>query len=57
MARKKSKPGPEADRLKLGGDWKDRLAEAVRKKRPEGGWPDPDNRQKAKAQRPKKSSQ
>ena len=41
MTKEKQKPGPEADRLKLGGDWKERLAEAVKKPRPKGGWPKP----------------
>ena len=35
----KPNPGPEPERLKLEGDWKDRLAQAVEKRRPKGGWP------------------
>ena len=42
MAKEKQKPGPKPDRLKLPGDWKDRLREAVQKKRPKSGWPKPE---------------
>ena len=44
MAKKKPKPGPEPDRLKLEGDWKKAVGKAVRKKRPEGGWPEPEKK-------------
>ena len=36
---KKSKPGPEEDRLKIEGDWKDAMKKSLEKERPEGGWP------------------
>ena len=39
--KEKPKPGPEAESLKLDGNWKDRLAQALKKARPEGGWPKP----------------
>ena len=32
MPKEKPKPGPKAERLKLEGDWKERLREAVQKK-------------------------
>ena len=44
----KQKPGPEADRLKLEGDWKDRLAQAVKKPRPKVGWPKPKSHKQVK---------
>ncbi|MCA9281713.1 MAG: hypothetical protein KDA30_06710 [Phycisphaerales bacterium] len=34
------KPGPDPERLKIDGDWKDAVKESLKKKRPEGGWPD-----------------
>jgi hypothetical protein len=41
MARKrKNTPGPKPDHLKLEGDWEEAVAKAVRKKKPEEGWPD-----------------
>ena len=41
MAKKKPKrkPGPEADRLKIDGDWREAMKKAVRKKKPKG-WSD-----------------
>ena len=38
--------GPEAEHLKLEGDWKERLARAIAKKRPEGGWPKPEKKKR-----------
>jgi hypothetical protein len=32
-------PGPEAERLKLEGNWKDNVRTALGKKRPKDGWP------------------
>ena len=49
MSKEQPKPGPEADRLKLKGDWRGRLAEAVMKAKPEGGWPKPEKKAKKKA--------
>ena len=45
MAKKKHKPGPKADTLKIEGDWTDAVAKAVNLERPPEGWPDntPDN--------------
>lgn len=37
--RRRKTTGPEADRLKLEGDWKQNLKEALAKKRPADGWP------------------
>ena len=50
MTTEKQKPGPEADRLKLEGDWKDRLSQAIAKKRPKGGWPKPKKKRDQKKQ-------
>lgn len=41
MAKKrkaKAKPGPEADRLKIDGDWREAMKKAVKKKKPKD-WP------------------
>jgi hypothetical protein len=37
----KKKPGPDPERLKLPGDWKDRIKDALGKKRPPEGWTEP----------------
>ena len=34
----KKPPGPEAERLKLKGDWEKLVAKALRKPRPKQGW-------------------
>lgn len=36
---RKKPTGPEPETLKLEGEWEKRMAEAVRKPRPEKGWP------------------
>jgi hypothetical protein len=41
--KKRGKPGPEAQRLKGHGDWKEAVGRAVRLERPAEGWPKPDN--------------
>lgn len=33
------KRGPEAERVKIEGNWKDAMSKALRKKRPAGGFP------------------
>lgn len=33
------KRGPKEDRVKLKGPWKENLRKALKKKRPEKGWP------------------
>jgi hypothetical protein len=38
-SKKKSKPGPKADRLKLHGNWKDAVKKSLTKKKPSEGWP------------------
>jgi len=37
----KQKPGPEADTIKIEGDWEDAAKRALGKKRPAKGWPKP----------------
>ena len=56
MAKKKIKPGPDPETLKIKGNWKKAVKKALGAERPEGGWPDPDNRQKVKTTKPKKCS-
>jgi hypothetical protein len=36
---KQSRHGPEAERLKISGDWVAAIDTALAKKRPPGGWP------------------
>jgi hypothetical protein len=36
---KKGKTGPEPERVKIAGNWKDAVARALKKRVPEGGWP------------------
>ncbi len=48
MSKENQKPGPDPERLKLPGDWKDQLADAVRKKRPKAGWPKPERKKRPK---------
>ena len=44
----KKKPGPEADTLKIEGDWEDAIKKALAKKRPATGWPKPKKAPKKK---------
>ena len=37
---KRKKPGPNGDRLKIEGDWKDAMKAAVHKAKPANGWPE-----------------
>jgi hypothetical protein len=39
MAKKKSKPGPAPDTLKINGDWKAAMKKSLAKKKPAKGWP------------------
>lgn len=39
MSEEKQKSGPEPERLKIEEDWEDAIDKALRKKRPEEGWP------------------
>jgi hypothetical protein len=35
----RKKPGPEPDRLKIEGNWKEAMKQSLQKKRPAKGWP------------------
>jgi hypothetical protein len=49
MAKKrKNKPGPKADHLKLEGNWEEVVKKAIRKKKPEEGWPGEQEKPKPK---------
>lgn len=39
-----SKRGPKEERVKINGDWKDAVSEALKKPRPSDGWPDSDKK-------------
>ena len=43
---KKITPGPEADRLKIDGDWKSAVKKALNKPKPAEGWPEDDDKVK-----------
>ena len=45
MSDNKPKPtGPEPERVKVGGDWMRAVGEALKKKKPAAGWPEPPGR-------------
>ena len=41
MAKKKPKPGPVPETLKLSGNWQDNVKRSLQKKKPASGWPKP----------------
>ena len=43
---RKNKPGPKAGILKIEGDWEDAAKKIVRKKKPKGGWPNPEKKKR-----------
>jgi len=43
---KKPKTGPKPDTLKLDEDWRNAMGKALKKKRPEEGWPEPEKEEK-----------
>lgn len=47
-APKKKPPGPEAERLKLVGDWEKLVKEALTKPPPKRGWPKPKRKKKGR---------
>jgi hypothetical protein len=38
-AKKKAKPGPKAEVLKLEGDWRENIRKSFQAKKPATGWP------------------
>jgi hypothetical protein len=38
------KRGPPPDRVKIKGDWTEAMKKALEKKRPTGGWPEPEKK-------------
>lgn len=46
MKKKKKKVGPKPNRLKIDGNWEEAMGEAVKKEKPEDGWPDDKNDKK-----------
>jgi hypothetical protein len=42
------KRGPKPEMLKLEGPWEEAVAKALKKKRPEGGWPKPEPKKKGR---------
>ena len=45
-ASKKRKTGPKPETVKLQGDWRDMMAKALLRKRPNEGWPKPEKGKK-----------
>jgi hypothetical protein len=39
-------PGPAPEVLKIEGDWKEAMKKLISKKRPEGGWPKPEQKKR-----------
>ena len=52
--KKPTKRGPEAQTLKIEGDWEDAVRVALGRKRPPGGWPKPEPKPKPKKRAKKK---
>ncbi len=48
MAHRKKRPGPDPERVKIEGDWEEAVGEALKKPRPEDGWPKPEKGQDEK---------
>lgn len=44
--KKLNKVGPEPETIKIKGDWEKAVGKALKKKRPKGGWPDPEKEPK-----------
>jgi len=42
------KPGPVPDRVKIESDWESAMGKALKKKRPDEGWPEPEKAKKQK---------
>jgi hypothetical protein len=38
-SKKKAKPGPKEEVLKLQGDWQENIRKSFKAKKPPGGWP------------------
>ena len=49
MSDKKKTPGPKPETVKIEGDWEDAVSQALAKKRPVGGWPEPDSEESEKS--------
>jgi hypothetical protein len=49
--KKKAKPGPEAEHIKIEGDWRESVRKALEKPRPQSGWPKTDSRDRLKKKR------
>ena len=46
-----SKPGPDAERVKVDKPWGDAVKEALKKKRPKDGWPKPPEKEGVKPEK------
>lgn len=46
MKKKNEKPGPKPERVKSNRNWIDAIRDALKKERPEEGWPDPEKENK-----------
>lgn len=47
VKKRKAKPGPEAERLVIEGNWKDAIKKAFKKEKPASGWPKPEPKKKS----------
>lgn len=48
MTKKSRKTGPKPDHVKIDDDWEKAVGDALKKKRPKGGWPEPEKSDKGK---------
>ena len=48
MNERNKKTGPKPDRVKVEGDWEAAIGKALKKKRPEDGWPESEKKEKKK---------
>ena len=40
MTKRKKQRGPKPGKVNIKGDWEDAVKKAIKKPKPEGGWPD-----------------
>jgi hypothetical protein len=48
MGKKSGIRGPDPERVKIHGDWKDAMGKALKKKRPTEGWPNEKKKKRSK---------
>ena len=46
MEKNNPKTGPKPERVRIDMDWENAIGKALKKKRPEDGWPEPEKKKK-----------